>query len=219
MCIKIWDGFLTWQSPVPGSREDSPAWDQAVLRVGDRDTPMGFLGRALSSAQPLQSRFQCRGGISLPSTTSWYWEGTGEPEGNWWDWCGLDWAGVGGAAGSELGWICLKGRARGPGHHSAAAFHGNVQKFLFLILVLHQIRLEWAGGIPQADSWTDRQTDRECDCSSHTSLGNQAENKQNPVLSCKQLQLTQTETFPVKKKKSVLLENSQLLLLEGGREH
>lgn len=92
MWIKIWDGFLTPQS----SREDSMECEQAVPGLGDRDTPKGFLGRALGSVQPLQSRFQCRGGISLPSITSWYWVGTGEPEGNWWDWSGLD----------GCGWCC-----------------------------------------------------------------------------------------------------------------
>lgn len=83
------------------------------------------------------------------------------------------------------------------------SFSWKCANFLFLILVLHQIRLEWAGGIRRGWGKTGRQlggqADRPCDCLSHISLGSQAKNNQNPVLSHKQLWLPQTDAFPVKK--------------------
>lgn len=42
--------------------------------------------------------------------------------------------------------------------------------------------------------------DRPCDCLSHISLGSQAKNTQNPVLSHKQLGLPRSDAFPVKKR-------------------
>lgn len=76
-------------------------------------------------------------------------------------------------------------------------------KFLFLILVLRQIWLERAGGISRGWGKADRQlggqADRPWDCLSHISLGSQAKNNKNPVLSHKKLCLLQTDDFPVKK--------------------
>lgn len=103
MWVRMWDGYLlphTRQSPAPGSREDSPAWEQALPgeQGHPKESALGgcFLGRALRSFQLLQRGFGCKGCISLFSTTlpaqtpGTEWE-LASLKANWWDWCELDW--------------------------------------------------------------------------------------------------------------------------------
>lgn len=116
---------------------------------------------------------------------------------SWWGWCGWSCCSLGYAG------VALP-QAEGSGRDPSRRFSWKWANFLFLILVLRQIWLEWAGGISHGWGKADRQlggrADRPWDCLSHVSLGSQTKNNQNPVLSHKQFCLPQTDDdFPVKK--------------------